>query len=207
MKIDRNRTIFENEVENKALIDSGCPEMVTGKGWIKTFESSEGRVFDTVDREDSFKFGNDVFPTIEYKLVPLRIGQLEEMVEVGVIDAAIPLLISKTKLKEWGAELNFKENTLYLDKTKEKVDLKETKTGHLVVNLGKSIDEDADEALKEVLLMKKEQNYNMKDLKKIHRVFGHPGAEKLDSLMKDSGESDPTISRILHQIQNSYKSA
>ena len=148
LKIDRNRSIFENEVENKALIDSGCPEMVAGKGWIRTFESSVGTVFDTVDREGSFKFGNDVFPTLEYKLVPIRIGKLNELVEVGVIDSAVPLLISKTKLKEWGAELNFKENTIYLEKTNEKVHLQETKTGHLVVRLGKNIEENAEEALK-----------------------------------------------------------
>ena len=140
LKIDRNRSIFENEVENKALIDSGCPEMVAGKGWIRTFESSVGTVFDTVDREGSFKFGNDVFPTLEYKLVPIRIGKLNELVEVGVIDSAVPLLISKTKLKEWGAELNFKENTIYLEKTNEKVHLQETKTGHLVVRLGKNVE-------------------------------------------------------------------
>ena len=120
------------------------------------------------------------------------------MVEVGIIDSAVPLLISKTKLSEWGAQLDFKANTLYLEKTNEKVDLQETKTGHLVVKLGKNIKENAEEALKEVLLMKKELSYNMKNLKKIHRVFGHPGADKLDSLMKDSSENDPTISRMLH---------
>ena len=97
-------------------------------------------MFDTVDREGSFKFGNDVFPTLEYKLVPIRIGKLNELVEVGVIDSAVPLLISKTKLKEWGAELNFKENTIYLEKTNEKVHLQETKTGHLVVRLGKNVE-------------------------------------------------------------------
>ena len=205
LKMDRNRSIFENEVENKALIDSGCPEMVAGKGWIRTFESSEGTTFQTIDKENSFKFGNEVFPTIEYKLVPIRIGNLEEIVEVGIIDSAVPLLISKTKLTEWGAKLDFKDNTLYLEKTDQKVELQETKSGHLVVKLGKNIKEDTEEAVKEVLLLKKEQEYNIKNLKRIHRVFGHPGADKLDSLMKDAGQADATISRILHKIQDSCR--
>ena len=45
----------------------------------------------------------------------------------------------------------------------------------------------------------------MKDLKKIHRVFGHPRADKLDSPMKDSGQEDPAISRMLHQIQDTCR--
>ena len=142
LKIDRNRTIFENDVENKGLIDSGCPEMVAGKGWIRTFESCEGTAFETIDKENSFKFGNDIFPTIEYKLVPKRIGGLEELVEVGIIDAAVPLLISKSKLKEWGAKLDFKDNSMYLEKTDEKILLQDTRSGHLVVKLGKNIKED-----------------------------------------------------------------
>ena len=88
------------------------------------------------------------------------------MVEVGIIDAAVPLLISKSKLKEWGAKLDFKDNSMYLEKTDEKIMVQETRSGHLVVKLGKNIKEDNEEALKEILLMKKEQEYNMKELKK-----------------------------------------
>ena len=40
MNIDQNKTIFENEVENLAIVDSGCPEAVAGKAWMRTFETS-----------------------------------------------------------------------------------------------------------------------------------------------------------------------
>ena len=40
LKIDNNKTIFYNKVENKALVDSGCPESVAGLSWLKTYESS-----------------------------------------------------------------------------------------------------------------------------------------------------------------------
>ena len=52
-----NKTIFDNEVENQMLIDSGCPEMVCGAGWMKTYESACGKHLEKVD---NFKFGNSI---------------------------------------------------------------------------------------------------------------------------------------------------
>ena len=201
LKIDNRRSIFENEVENKALVDSGCPEMVAGLSWLKTFESSQGAEFPTVKRADTFKMGNDNFKTLMYKRIPVRIGELEEELEVGIIDTEIPLLISKKKLKEWGGRIDFQENTLYLRKSGETIHMEETSTGHLVINLSKDLKKDKDEAVKELFLMKKNREYNMKSLKKLHRVFGHPTEDKLKKLMDDAGIEDPNISRILKRIQ------
>ena len=33
----------------------------------------------------------------------------------------------------------------------------------------------------------------MKDIKKLHRTFGHPTKEKLKRLMDDAGLKDPTL--------------
>ena len=68
------------------------------------------------------------------------------------------------------------------------------------MNLSKDLYKDKDEAIQKLFLMKKEKTYNMKELKKLHRVFGHPTEEKLNKLMKDSGIDDPNISRILKII-------
>ena len=102
MKMDKNKTIFQNEVVNRALLDSGCPELVAGEGWIKTYQSYVGMDFKDVDRKENYKFGNEIFPTIAFKEIPIKIGSMEENVQVGVIDSNIPLLISNAKLKEWG---------------------------------------------------------------------------------------------------------
>ena len=91
--MDKNKSIFQNEVVNRALIDSGCPELVAGEGWIKTYQSFVGREFKDVDRKENYKFGNEIFPTIAFKEIPIKIGSMEETVEVGVIDSNLPLQI------------------------------------------------------------------------------------------------------------------
>ena len=45
---------------------------------------------------------------VAYKLITLKIRSIEDEVEVGVVNANIPLLISNRKLKEWGAIIDFK---------------------------------------------------------------------------------------------------
>ena len=35
LKLDTDKNIFENKVENKAVLDSGCPEIVGGTVWLK----------------------------------------------------------------------------------------------------------------------------------------------------------------------------
>ena len=83
--------------------------------------------------------------------------------------------------------------------------MEETSSGHLVIDLGKNLKKDKEEAIKQLFLMKKNKQYNMKDLKKLHRVFGHPSEEKLKILMDDAGIEDPNISRILKKIHETCR--
>ena len=64
-KINTEKSIFENKVENKAVLDSGCPEMVGGTAWLKTYEHSLGEELKEINKEDMFKFGDTVYKTIK----------------------------------------------------------------------------------------------------------------------------------------------
>ena len=203
-RVNKNKSIFEEEVENRALVDSGCPEMVCGEEWMKTFEHSTDMIYEKVDMEDNFKFGNEVFKTTSYKKIPLNIGSLEEMVDVGVVPANIPLLISKRKLKDWGARIDFEKNELFLRKTNETVKLSETKSGHLTLKMAKTLPEDSAEFLNEVFLIQKKKSYKMKELKKLHRVFGHPSIEKMEALLKDAGENEVVL-KIMRRIHENCR--
>ena len=130
----------------------------------------------------------------------MQIGKLVEETEVGIVNANIPLLISKKKLKEWGGIIDFKNNTLHICKTDETIQLKETTSGHLIINVAKTVDEYKDEFIKEVFMIQQRKKYDMKSLKKLHRVFGHPSHEKLEILLKDAGEKDPIMLKIPKRI-------
>ena len=205
LKIDNKKSIFENEVQNKALVDSGCPELVAGLSWLRTYQSSKGIEFSCINRKDVFQMGNTVFNTIMFKRIPVKIGNHEEVLEVGIIDTEIPLLISRKKLREWGGKIDFEDNTLHLKSTGETIQLEVTSTGHLVMNLGKDLKNDKEEAIQQLFLMKKEKKYGMKEVKKLHRIFGHPTEEKMKRLMNDAGLDDPNISRILKKIHENCR--
>ena len=204
-QINMEKSIFENNVENQAVLDSGCPEMVGGIAWLKTYEHSLGKELQRMDKVDFFKFGDMVYQTEMYVKMPLQLGRLKETVEVGIVKANIPLLISKLKLKEWGGILDFSENTLYLKITDETINLKESQSGHLTVNVGKTVVNNKEEMIKEILIIKKSREYSMMKLKKLHRVFGHPCQEKMELLMKDAGEMDSKIMRMLRRIQETCR--
>ena len=203
LKLNKAKSIFEAEVENRALVDSGCPEMVCGIDWMKTFEHSTERKYEDLDIEDHFKFGNEVFKTSTYKKIPLQIGSLTEMVDVGVVPANIPLLISKRKLKDWGAKIDFEKNELFIRKTNETIQLNETASGHLTINVAKTLPENSEEFVQEIFLIKKAKKNNtlrLAELKKVHRVFGHPSVEKMESILRDAGE-DGVVIKLMRKIQ------
>ena len=202
INFDIDKSVFENEIENKMLIDSGCPEMVCGEEWLNTYESSCNRKFQTVGKEDHFKLGNQTFKTTKTVKIPFKIGKLEEVIEVGVVEANIPMLLSKSKLKEWGVKIDFLENTMFIRKTSEVIKLKETEQGHLTYPMGKNIKDNEEELVKAIHLVRIKKKYSMRDLKKIHRVFGHPTTEKIAKLIKDAGEDDPVVIKILRKIHD-----
>ena len=112
------------------------------------------------------------------------------------------MLLSKNKLKEWGARIDFQENTMFIRKTSETIKLNETEQGHLTYPMAKNIKDNLDEIVKNIHIVRMKNKYSMKDLKKIHRVFGHPTTEKIAKLMKDAGEDDSVILKILKQIHD-----
>ena len=99
--------------------------------------------------------------------------------------------------------MDFGENKLYLRISDEENDMVRTKSGHLAIGLGKEVEKHSDEVIQAVMMMKKEKFYSMKKMKKIHRIFGHPGKDKLSSLLADAGHLDGAVSKLLKKIQDS----
>ena len=183
-KIDESKTIFQNEVENRALIDCGCPELWAGLSWIETHQSSKGEVFKSFQDNQTFKLGETLYNTVDHKLVPIEIGGITETVKVGIIEADIPLLISRRQLEKWETVLNFKDKTLFFKGTGKTVKLEMTSSGHLTIDLMESAADNRTSLVNEVFLMDSEDDLTYKKLKRIHRTFGHPSSGKLKRNIK-----------------------
>ena len=67
---------------------------------MKIYNHSHGKELEKINKYELFKFGDTIYKTIKYVKIPLQIGILKDTFDVGVVAANVPLLISKTKLKE-----------------------------------------------------------------------------------------------------------
>ena len=137
LSIDQSKSIFENEVENLAVVDSGCPEPVVGKAWLRTFETSTDQIFPVIEKKETFKFGDDICEAEYYKEIPIELGKMKKTMKVAVVDTNIPLLLSLETLTSWGAILDFAEQTIKLKTTGETFKLDRTKSNHLAIALSK----------------------------------------------------------------------
>ena len=171
-----------------------------GKAWVKIHENTTETRYEMGDRQDQFKFGEKVYESKYFKRIPISLGDMKETIEVAVIDANIPLLLSKRQLKKWDAVLNFSDATLKIGKTNQTFKLKETEGGHLALPLTKEPEENREELLKKVYCISKNKTHQTRDLKRIHRVFGHPRPERILSLLKEAGMLDEGLSTKLTKI-------
>ena len=85
---------------NNGVVDTGCPEMVAGKAWIKTFENSMNIKCEIMDKKSFFKFGDVVAEVSHYVRILFSLRKIKEDIEVAVVDTNVPLLFSMKKLKE-----------------------------------------------------------------------------------------------------------
>ena len=198
------KSIFDRQVQNKALVNSGCVDLVAGYPWMQTYESTKNEVFPVSNCGDKFKLGETVYTAHESKTIPIKIGTMEEEIKVAVISADIPLLISRQKLKEWGCSIDFLKNTLFLGKTKETIPIEITSSGHMVIPITKNIENNKNEVVNEVLMIKK-NDISIDKIKKIHRMFGHPSAEKLKLTLKDSGVKESKLMNAIDKVNKSCR--
>ena len=104
----------------------------------------------------------------------------------------IPLLLSKDSLAKGEAEINFKSNTMTI--LDEQIPLCETKSGHLLVPVCRSLEAQRQQSYVKRILLNSSIGGNTvcdKDIKKqalkLHRQFAHPPAYRLQKLLKDGG--------------------
>ena len=92
--------------------------------WMKMYQTFLGLNIVNNYKNDVFQMGEKDFKTIVCKRIPVKIGELLKILEVGIIYAKISLLISEGKLKEWNYLIDFEEGTLHVRKTGEIIKLK-----------------------------------------------------------------------------------
>lgn len=187
-----------------AVLDTGCNVNVCGAKWLEEYEEMmdghEKRLVKEYKSDKYFRFG-DGKNVKAYKKVkmPGYIDKEKIEIESEVIEADIPLLLSKAFMKNMGMVINLGDD--HIDwKGGEIKALKITSTGHYAIPINKGQNFEGERNfMKYVLYTYGNENPKRKALK-LHKQFAHPSKEKLLKLIKDAGIRDVELENEIRNI-------
>lgn len=191
-----------------AVLDTACTKTVCGQVWFDHYRELlsdvEKQALNIQNSRVGFRFGDGVrqFSTKKAKL-PAVIAGVECQIETEVVEADIPLLLSKASLKKAGAILNLQHDSAIL--FGKEIQLEFTSGGHYCVSLrpcgmsAYTIQNDTDPVVLAVI-QDLDEDERKKAIIKLHSQFGHASAERLWSLLKKAGDVKPEIHKDLTAI-------
>ena len=152
----------------------------------------------------TFKFGDGNKPNSLYKVIlPCVIADTKVSIIIDVMNADIPLLLSKDATKRAGICFNFEDDTVTM--LKKKIPLSCTSSGHYYIPITKHLPDKS--KFKHIPFIKEISSKNtaekIKIATKLHRQFSHPSSKKLCDLVKNAGVTDPEFMKILQRLPNS----
>ena len=195
---------FTAEALNKAALDTCCTSSVAGDKWTRIYlqslpENLKRKVEGPLDSQKSFVFGNQgkLKAKAKYK-IPVKIGGELNLITIDVIDSDIPLLLSKSEMKNIGISLDMKNDKGYIND--KPLMLTTTAAGHYTVDLLHSSEEIEEVNIAEIDMENKEMQ--MKALTKIHRQFGHRPKRQFVMILKEAGKWQDKFSSMIDEIMN-----
>ena len=204
---------FVGETLNSVVLDSACTKTVCGENWLKCYlDTLPEDVSQSLKRESSsrrFQFGHG--KPLQSKGVinlPAQIGKNKVNILTDIVDAELPMLLSKQSMKEAGTKLDFTNDTVKMFGTD--IPLSFTSTGHYCIALTPkqevinkaNLSEESDRvflAIKDLGAMNSTQKSKIAE--KLHKQFGHPiDSSKLKKLVKDAKINDDELLRLIEKV-------
>ena len=190
------------EAINCAALDTVCTSAVCFTRWLQCFLDglSEKELKSVMKKEGEklFKFGGrETLKSVMSCQLPCQLADTDVLIEVGVVESAIPLLLSLKSLKTPKAKLNLERDTAVL--FGKEVPLNFTSSGHYCIPIGKKAVE-----VEEVYQIKLSElsEERGKAILKLRRQFVHPPMIRLKALMQDAGVWKGEYQEELDSISN-----
>ena len=199
------------ECLQKCILDSGCNQNVAGVEWsndyIDSLNEDDKRKVKTFSSNTKFKFGDGkTHSAIKKVNVPAEIGKKKVMIEYHVVNAELPLLLSKNGMKEAKCKMDYANEKVEM--FGRQVQPGFTKSGHYTIALNPKVQAGTHENAKVNVLFsvkdfpEKSFEDKKKMMRKIHKTFGHPSETRLKKLIKDGGIEDSEIMKSIEQVTN-----
>ena len=198
---------FTAESINCAALDSCCTASVAGEKWMDIFLSSvpvefTDKIVGPYESKKTFQFGNQgILPTKKAYTIPIVVAGKQHQIEVDIIDSDIPLLMSKSHMKQLGITLNMANDTASINGKPIRVDT--TSAGHFILNLFGDNERQDTMLMQEihaVNMLKESEDIQKKMLQKLHKQFGHRPKRVFVELIKSAEQWDPKFSKMIDEI-------
>ena len=195
---DYESILLVKSTKNRALIDTGATTTVCGEEWLTEFLEtlSQDERKEVIERNEQkkFRFGDGKGVLSEkYVVLPINLCGKDLMMGTFVIKGNLPLLFSRSSLKEFDIDLDIKNDKIMIDGQNQELIVNET--GHYVADLMNHKDE------KMVMMCTDASPKKM--AKKLHRYFGHPSSKRLKDMIQNSEyNSKELITEIEHISEN-----
>jgi hypothetical protein len=140
-------------------------------------------------------------------VIPAFIGRKKVLIRTDIINADIPLLLSKTAMKNAKMSLNFQDDSL--SAFGQKLPLRVTSNGLYYLPITKPsqlIDSISEQGADSYIVLKVTECKSNKEIAiKLHRCFGHPSAGRLLRLINSAGETwsrNESLKREINEVTN-----
>ena len=203
----------------ESIVDSACPNTVTGKSWLEDFiselDEEDQRKISFRESERIFKFGGgEKRKSLGIVTFPCLLAGRNVRMETEVVDADFPLLLGNSMLKKAKAILYLGEEKAVI--MGNEVKMRETSSGHFSVlvetpckglafvkttvdaEVGVSSD-DTKEFNEYCLVNRATDQLTLVDVKKLHHQFGH--SKKLLQLIKNSNRLTKEVRGYLEDVE------
>ena len=190
---------FTAEALNKGALDTCCTSSVCGEKWLRIYLQSipkqmKNKVEGPLASNKQFIVGNQgkLKAKAQYN-IPVRIGGEDNQIRIDVISSDIPLLLSKSDMKNLGIALDMKNDKGYING--KPLILTTTAAGHYTVDLLHNKEELDQVNIAE--LDEDNEKVQMKSLLKIHKQFGHRNKKQFVTILKDAGKWQEKFSAMI----------
>ena len=202
---DQYMSTFLSETFNSAILDSGCSKTVCGKVWYEQYCNSiseKNLKIEELESMSKFKFGNgQSFQSVKKVLIPAKIGTKNVKIETDVVEAEIPMLLSKASMKKANAKLDFVQDSVVM--FGEAMKLNFTTSGHYMIDLNAGNLEKDEHSLTLFNMQTAYEKDKEKMASKLHTQFGHATCDRIMQLIKDAGIEDKVFESKLKTVVES----
>ena len=184
---------------------------MAGSQWVNCFleslDETEVEKIYIKDSNETFKFGKgDSIHSSGKIVIPVEFGRQKVTIESDIVEADIPLLLSKEALKKAGTILDFNNDTAIMFGNQQT--LIATESGHYAIPLSVAKENSAVSEQISVLVSTSQKVSDEDSIApfkiaiKLHRQFCHCSAEKLIKLIKTSNNwNDDETADIIREVE------